>query len=51
MDIWRATARQITDIAEKRTGKKAISIYKPSGLYAWVTMEDGSQVAVYESEL
>ncbi len=51
MDIWTATARQITDIAEKRTSKKAIEVYRPSGLYAWVTMEDGSIVIVYESEL
>ena len=50
MDIWRATEKQIKEIAEQ-SGKKAISVYKPSGLYAWVTMEDGSIITVYESEL
>ena len=51
MDIWRATDQQIKSIAEQRTGKKAVSIYKPSGLYAWVKMQDGHTVTVYESEL
>jgi hypothetical protein len=51
MDIWNATEKQIKDIAEQRTGKKAVSIYKPSGLYAWVTMNDGIVITVSENEL
>jgi hypothetical protein len=51
MDIWGASEKQIKDIAEKNTSKRAISIYKPSGLYAWVTMENGETVTVYDREL
>jgi hypothetical protein len=51
MDIWRATDKEIKEIAEQRTGKKAVSIHKPSGLYAWVEMNDGSNVIVSENEL
>jgi hypothetical protein len=51
MDIWRALDKQIKDIAESKTGLKAVSIYKPSGLYAWVTMENKEVITVYESEL
>jgi len=51
MDIWGATEKQIMKIAEARTGLRALSVYKPSGLYAWVTMSDGHSVTVNESEL
>jgi hypothetical protein len=54
MDIWGATDKQIKEIAEKNTGGKAIAVYRPSGLYAWVTVLINGvikSITVYESEV
>lgn len=53
MDLWSATDKQIMDIAEKRSGREALSVYRPSGYWAWVTMADrdtGAEI-VYLKEL
>ena len=51
MDMWSVSTKQIKAIAEKLSGKRAIEAHKLSGLYAYVVMNDGSFVTVYESDL
>lgn len=51
MDIWRASVEKIMRIAEVKANKRAIEVLKPSGLYAWVLMDDGTYTTVYEAEL
>lgn len=54
MDIWTVTEDRIKEIAENKSGGKAIAVYKPSGLYAWVTVlvkGNVESVTVYESDV
>jgi len=51
MDIWIATEKRIKEVAERKSGLRAISVYKPSGLYAWVSMSNGHTITVYDREL
>ena len=59
MDMWTASDKLIKACAERirncnvPSGQEilAISVCRPSGLYSYVTMQDGSQVTVYEREL
>ncbi len=51
MDTQTVTNKEIMDIAERKSGKEALLVYKPDGPCAWVTMDDGSTVIVYESDL
>ena len=51
MDIWRATEEQIKVAAKRKTDKRIIAIYKPSGLWADVVLVDGSIITVYDREI
>ena len=51
MDIWRATTEQIKVVAERKTGKKTLSVRKLSGLYARVILTDGTVITVYDDEV
>ncbi len=51
MDIWRATNKQINDTAEYIYGQKAKTIYRPSGLWADVTLEDDRTAIVNDYQI
>lgn len=51
MDIWRATDNQISDTAEYLYGQKTTAIYRPSGLWSEVTLEDGRSAVVNDYQI
>ncbi len=51
MDIWRATTEQIKNTAKFIYGIDAKSIYKPSGLWADVTLTNGNNVVVNDYQI
>lgn len=51
MDIWRATDKQISDTAEYLYGLKATEIYRPSGLWADIKLDDGRNAIVNDYQI
>ena len=51
MDMWAASKEQIKKAAEIKFGVKVLDVYVPSGLYAWVTLENKCIKNIYERDL
>ena len=49
--IWNASEKQILEAAESKSNKRAVKINRWSEDTAYVTMENGSVIAVYSKDL
>ena len=49
--LWRYTNKEIRGALDKLFKGEWVDFYRPSGLYIWVTMDDGSEKTVYDHEI
>ena len=49
--LWRCNDKEIRGALDKLFQDKWVDYYRPSGLYIWVIMDDGTQKTVYDYEI
>ena len=50
-DLWNKKNEDIMKIAEKKSGKKAVNVFRTSGIYVYVKNIDNSFTTVYDKEV